>query len=263
MQLFSVPRWRPFEPTDVVSFDCDATLSCIEGIDWMAQQTGHGPAVEALTYVAMRKTGINASLYRDRLELVRPNQALADQLVDAYYENATPDAKAVIDVLKGAGKIVCVLSAGLHQPVSGFAARLGIDLNYVRAVPLIFSEQGEYKDYDHNSLFVEMNGKATWLQQQFEDKVCVHIGDGLNDVAVKDVGVHLVGFGGGHLYPHVAAHCSRYIVQNSLAPLLSLVLTQEEVNGLDPMHQEIVGKGDRMISQQGVRFEATPGAGVC
>jgi hypothetical protein len=61
----------------------------------------------------------------------------------------------------------------------------------------------------------------------------------------------------------VAAHCSRYIVQNSLAPLLSLVLTQEEVNGLDPMHQEIVGKGDRMISQQGVRFEATPGAGVC
>lgn len=262
-QLFSTPRWRPNEASEVVSFDCDATLSSIEGIDWMAEQTGHGPAVEAMTYVAMQETGINPSLYNDRLDLVRPGQALADALSFAYYEAVTPDTQAVIDALKAAGKTICILSAGLHQPVQGFATQLGVDLKHVRAVPLIFSQNGEYMDYDRESLFVEMDGKAKWLEEHFPNVVRTHIGDGLNDIAVKDVGVHFVGFGGGQIRPHVAKYCSRYIVHNSLAPLLSLVLTQEEVNNLDEVHQETVGKGDRIISNQGVRFETTPGAGVC
>jgi phosphoserine phosphatase len=261
--LFSIPRWRPGEVTDVVSFDCDATLSTIEGIDWMAEQTGHGPAVEALTYVAMREKGVNPSLYRDRLELVRPNVALVDDLVEAYCQHITPDAQMVIEALKAAGKTVCVLSAGLQQAVEGFAVRLGIDAANVGAVPLKFSEQGEYVDYEHDSLFVEMAGKATWLQQHYPNQVRLHIGDGLNDIGVKEVGVHLVGFGGGGFHQHVACHCSRYIVENSLAPLLSMVLTQDEVNALDPAHQETVGKGDLIISKQGVRFEAALGEGVC
>jgi phosphoserine phosphatase len=262
-QLFSTPRWRPGVPTDVVSFDCDATLSSIEGIDWMAEQTGHGPAVEAMTYVAMRETGINPSLYSDRLELVRPSQSLIETLSQAYYEHATPDAQAVIDALKAAGKTICILSAGLHQSVRGFATHLGVEHENVHAVPLIFSAEGEYVDYDKTSPFINMEGKGEWLEANFPDVERLHIGDGLNDISVKEVGVHLVGFGGGQLHPHIARHCSRYIVHNSLAPLLSLVLTQEEVNQLDPVHQEAVAKGDKMISQQGVRFEATPGAGVC
>ncbi len=248
---------------EVVSFDCDATLSTIEGIDWMARETGHGPAVEALTYVAMRERGVNASLYRDRLELVRPSAQLVERLVEAYCENVTPDAQAVIDALKAAGKTLCVLSAGLQQAVSGFAMRLGIQATEVGAVKLFFSANGHYEDYEHDSLLVEMAGKATWLETHYPGVERVHIGDGLNDIQVKDVGVHLVGFGGGQLHAHVACHCSRYIVVNSLAPLLGMILTENEIQALEPKHQETVRQGDAMIAKQGARFEATPGAGVC
>lgn len=259
----TIPRWRPAQPVQVVSFDCDATLSTLEGIDWLAEQTGHGPAVEALTYMAMRETGVNASLYRDRLALVRPNAGLLERLTEAYCTHATPDARAVIDVLKAAGKTVCVLSAGLLQAVQGFAVWLGVDPAHIGAVPLIFSEHGEYVDYDGDSLFIEMSGKATWLERHYAGLERLHIGDGLNDVRVKEVGVHLIGFGGGDFYPQVARHCSRYIVENSLAPLLSLVLTQEEIRALNPEHQQIIKKGDHIVRNRGVRFESMPGMGVC
>lgn len=262
-QLFSIPNWRSAVPTDVVSFDCDATLSTVEGIDWLAEQTGHGPAVEALTKVAMHETGVNASLYKDRLELVKPNQALIDQLIDVYYQRATPDTEQVIAAFKAAGKTICVLSAGLYQAVLGFAERLGVDQDNVGAVSLVFNEQGEYVGYDRDSLFVSMSGKATWLSEHFPEASCTHIGDGLNDVGVKAIGANFIGFGAGGFHPRVAEHCSQYITANTMAPLLSLVLTQEEVNALAPEHQELVAKGDLAISQQGVRFEATPGKGVC
>ena len=105
------PSWRPASAVDVVSFDCDATLSHLEGIDWLADRMGHGPAVEAMTYVAMRETGVCSSLYKDRLELVKPTQALMDELAAAYVETATEDAQAVIEALQAAGKTVCVLSS--------------------------------------------------------------------------------------------------------------------------------------------------------
>lgn len=255
--------WRSTCPVDVVSFDCDATLSHLEGIDWLADRMGHGPAVEAMTYVAMRETGVCHSLYKDRLELVKPNSQLLNELADAYIESVTPDAQAVMNVLQAAGKTVCVLSAGLLPSVAEFAVRLGVNTKNVGAVDVYFDESGEYAGYEEDTLFVDMRGKAKWLQARFPDAGCLHIGDGLNDVGVKEVGVRLVGFGAGQVHEHMAKHCPQYIVQNSLAPLLSLALTENEIQALSAEHREVVEKGDCIIKQGGVRFETTPGAGVC
>ena len=257
------PRWRPAVSTDVVSFDCDATLSQIEGIDWLAERAGHGPAVEAMTHVAMQETGINDSLYRDRLDLVRPNTSQIGELVSAYHANLTPDAGHVIKALRYLGKTVCVLSAGLKQPVVDFAEGLGVETQHIEAVPLRFGADGGYLGYEEDCLFIRMDGKASWLQTHFPNATRLHIGDGLNDVTVREVGVRLIGFGGGRLHPRVAQYCSEYIEHNTLAPLLSLTLTQEEVDALPTGLQTVVEIGDQVIINQGVHFESTFGSGVC
>ena len=158
---------------------------------------------------------------------------------------------------------MCVLSAGIHEAVRPFANQLGVDSSQIRAVPLIFNDEGQYQNYDDSSILKDMDGKAKWLQAHYDDSVCLHVGDGLNDVSVKAVGVRLLGFGGGQLHPHIAKHCSEYIIENSLAPVLSLTLTTQEIRALPEELAMIVARGDEIIANHGVRFERTPGEGVC
>ncbi|TAK75879.1 MAG: phosphoserine phosphatase, partial [Gammaproteobacteria bacterium] len=61
------PIWQPQAPIPAIVFDCDGTLSMIEGIDELAKHNGVSEAVQALTAEAMEKTGLHPDLYRQRL----------------------------------------------------------------------------------------------------------------------------------------------------------------------------------------------------
>jgi phosphoserine phosphatase len=65
---------------DVVCFDCDSTLSRIEGIDELARQHGLFDKVAALTDAAMNGELALEDVYASRLDLIRPNQASIDWL---------------------------------------------------------------------------------------------------------------------------------------------------------------------------------------
>ena len=79
------------DPVDAIIFDCDGTLSFIEGIDELAKENGVGEPVMKITAEAMTHSGINPELYQRRLNLVLPTQQQVQTLGQAYFDRITPD----------------------------------------------------------------------------------------------------------------------------------------------------------------------------
>lgn len=53
------PKWQLAMNISAIIFDCDSTLSSIEGIDELAETKNVQQEVSRLTELAMNKTGIN------------------------------------------------------------------------------------------------------------------------------------------------------------------------------------------------------------
>ena len=71
---------------DAVCFDCDSTLSRIEGIDELAKRAGCEAEIAALTKAAMNGEVPLDAVYGKRLERVRPGRADLDWLAQRYVE---------------------------------------------------------------------------------------------------------------------------------------------------------------------------------
>ena len=61
------------DPFQLVIFDCDSTLSAIEGVDELASLHGVGDEVRRLTADAMQGLLRLEDVYGRRLDLIRPN----------------------------------------------------------------------------------------------------------------------------------------------------------------------------------------------
>lgn len=222
-------------PLDAILFDCDGTLSSIEGIDELALLAGPeiSRAVQNLTAEAMGKTGINPDLYQQRLLLVRPTKAQTDALGEKYFMHCTPDARQVISVLQQLGKKIYVLSAGLLPAVISFANRLHIPEQNVFAVDIEFDAEGNYRDFDHASPLIHNQGKRQIVEQlKTQHQQMLYVGDGLNDIAVRDLVTRFVGYGGNFYRQNIAELSDYYIKEQSLLPLLQLALTADEMEKL-------------------------------
>ena len=88
---------------NIVIFDCDSTLSTIEGIDELARMTGQEYDVAILTKRAMEGDVPLESVYGHRLVTVNPTQEQVRAIANEYRETVIPDAPEVIEALKAAG----------------------------------------------------------------------------------------------------------------------------------------------------------------
>src|SRR4051812_3242874 len=88
---------RRLRRVDTVVFDCDSTLSALEGIDELARSAGAD--VSALTDAAMRGELRLEQIYGHRLTLVRPTESRVDELGNQYIRSAVPDAREVVSCL--------------------------------------------------------------------------------------------------------------------------------------------------------------------
>lgn len=242
--------WQLKNPLDAILFDCDGTLSTIEGIDELAVFAGpeKAQAVQALTADAMGETGINPEVYQKRLELVAPARAQVEQLGRNYLSHCTPDSAAVISLFQQLGKSVYILSAGLFEAVSWFAHQLHIPAQHVFAVGIQFDEQGAYLDFDKTSPLIHNQGKRVIVEQlKKQHSRLLYLGDGLNDLAVRDLVTRFVGYGGSYYRQNIADQCDFYIKAPSLLPLLPLVLTAGEYDGLSVAERKLYDAGLMML----------------
>ncbi|MGR8997491.1 MAG: HAD-IB family phosphatase, partial [Gammaproteobacteria bacterium] len=102
---------------DVICFDCDSTLSKIEGIDELARRVGLGEEMSKLTDAAMNGVVPLEAVYERRLSLIRPDQASINWLADLYIAEIVEGVKEVFASLLSQDKIVHIVSGGLRQAI--------------------------------------------------------------------------------------------------------------------------------------------------
>lgn len=261
----TTPRWASF---DLIFFDCDSTLSTIEGIDELAKLKGKEGRVGLLTDKAMNGDLDLGEVYGKRLKAIRPTRGQLKAVEERYAETIVEDAREVIAALQFLGKHVFIISGGLVDAVRGFGRRLGVAPENIRAVELEYNElSGEWWRYDqpqaqHQQTYLEYvegpltvtSGKPDIIRELTGDKIGrkMMIGDGSSDLATRDMVDLFVGYGGVISRDKVKNESEIFIESTSLAPILPLAVglaAYERVRGTQ--YETLYKKGiEQLISKQ-------------
>jgi phosphoserine phosphatase len=240
----TMPTWQPKLPIDAVIFDCDGTLTRLEGIDVLAEHNGVGHEVTELTAHAMSSTGVNPDMYQARLNMVKPTNEQVHALGLEYFANRVDDIAEVIQILKRLKKTLFIISAGLNPAVRIFGELLKVPEENIFAVDVAFNADGSYFDYDKDSPLVKRNGKRVIVSEIKKSyKNVAYLGDGINDLEARDLVERFIGYGGMFYRENIAVLCQYYICTPSMSALLPLALTPEEYESLDDAEKMLYEKG--------------------
>lgn len=210
---------------EAVCFDCDSTLSRIEGIDELARRAGVEREIAPLTAAAMEGRLSLDAIYARRLELVRPDRASIEWLGRRYLEELVPGASQTIAALKQARKSVHIVSGGLRPALRPLAHALDIPPSHVHAVEVRFEDDGAYRDFDHGSPLIHPDGKAIVCRSLAASPASVAlVGDGATDLAARDSGVFVVGFGGVVQREAMIKGADVFIADPNLTSVLNVLL---------------------------------------
>ena len=210
---------------DVICFDCDSTLSRVEGIDELARRNGLFAEVAALTDAAMNGELALEAVYAKRLELIRPDQAAIDWLADLYIAEMVDGVRETIETLQANNKLIHIISGGLRQAILPFADLLGIPQEQVHAVDVLFDEAGCYQDFARHSPLAVSGGKARVCRRlRMHHSSLVMIGDGKTDLEAKLAGAYMIGFGGVVRRALVEEQADLFLADGSLTAILPHVL---------------------------------------
>jgi phosphoserine phosphatase len=168
-----------------VIFDCDSTLSAIEGIEELAH--AHRAEITRLTALAMNGAIPLEEVYGRRLELIRPTQADVERIGARYVDAVVPGAALTVSRLQRAGIVVQVLSGGLGPAVRILTRHLGIPDERVAAVELNFRPTGEYAGFDLASPLARSGGKRRWIESTggLLPRPTLLVGDGATDLEAR------------------------------------------------------------------------------
>jgi phosphoserine phosphatase len=210
---------------EIICFDCDSTLSKIEGIDELARRVGLGEEMSKLTDAAMNGEVLLEEVYEQRLSLIRPDQDSIDWLASLYIEQIVDGVKEVFEALLASGKELHIISGGLRQAILPLAHSLGLPENRVHAVDVYFNVDGSYLDYDKNSPLARSGGKAEICWQLLKSRGSLAmIGDGKTDMEAKQAGAYVIGFGGVVDRAVVREQADFYSAESSLVSVLGQLL---------------------------------------
>ncbi|MDJ0796235.1 MAG: HAD-IB family phosphatase [Calothrix sp. MO_167.B12] len=208
----------------IIIFDCDSTLSSIEGIDELARIAGDEvrQQIEEMTNAAMEGKIPLESVFARRLEIIKPTQEQVTNIGELYIKTVEPSALSAIATLKENGWLPIILSAGYVQAIEPLAQYLGIES--IEAVPLLFNPDGSYQDFDRTYPTTRSGGKLEIvhkIRNQYSPSVMVTVGDGVSDLETKP-GVNMfIGFGRYAVREKVKAQANHFI--QDLAEVLSII----------------------------------------
>ncbi|MGR8930727.1 MAG: HAD-IB family phosphatase [Gammaproteobacteria bacterium] len=210
---------------DVICFDCDSTLSRVEGIDELARRNGLFVEVAALTDAAMNGELALEEVYGRRLEMIKPDRAAISWLADLYISEIVEGVRETVKTLLDQGKQVHIISGGLRQAILPLANLLGVAEEQVHAVDVLFDDEGGYLDFARHSPLAVSGGKARICRRlRMRHSSLVMIGDGKTDLEAKQAGAYMIGFGGVVKRPLVQEGADVFVADASLTAILPYVL---------------------------------------
>lgn len=271
--MSSSPQPAIWPISKLVIFDCDSTLSSIEGIDELARLSTTEDDV-ALNIAKLTKRAMEGDIpleavYDQRLGVVKPTQAQVRHIAKIYRQTVIPDAPALIEALQTLGTKVFIVSGGLVEPVRDFGVWLGVPFERIFAVDMEYDQlSGQWWRYWEQS--GGQNPRANYLSagpspltgsggknRIIEQIRAEHpgrallVGDGLSDLEAGIAVDLFIGFGGAMYRQRVMEEAAIYIQTASLAAVLPLALGQA---GNAPRFAPLWAEGLRRIHAGEVSF---------
>lgn len=255
-------RWPHY---DHIFFDCDSTLTTVEGIDILAESAGKRWRVEVLTQAAMDGDLNLEDVYAKRLRAVKPTRRQISDIRRSYKRNVVEDARELVAALQELGHHVYIISGGLAEPVEEFGVYLGVPRDHIRAVGVTYNELSgkwwvggneQYLSYEEGALTVS-DGKAEIVQELLGSKKgrSLLVGDGSSDLLASRAVDLFVGFGGVVERSHVRTEAPVYIHSPGLAPLLAVAAGPAIFRTLqNTPHQALSDKAQRLIETGAISF---------
>jgi phosphoserine phosphatase len=202
-----VPDREP--PYATVVFDCDSTLSSIEGIDELAGPDLLGELAE-MTARAMEGELPLEAVYGARLERVQPSREALERLGARYVATLLPGVRELVRDLLSLDKRVLIFSGGLLPAVRALGVELGLEPVDVFAVDVYHEHDGRYRDFDRASPLARAGGKLELLRRLGGARglgPIALVGDGATDREALPELARFVAFGGVARRPAVHADC--------------------------------------------------------
>jgi len=182
----------------LIVFDCDSTLSSIEGIDELGRARGPEvfARVEAMTHDAMNGKLAVEDVFGGRLRIIKPRASDVAAVGRQYIDTIEPTAAATLVALRASGWTPLILSGGFRNAIRPLADYLGIPR--VEAVDLFFDAAGNYTGYDERYPTTRSGGKPEViraLKAELSPSRIVMVGDGVSDLETQSEVDLFVGFG--------------------------------------------------------------------
>ncbi|MFT5284086.1 MAG: phosphoserine phosphatase [Planctomycetota bacterium] len=227
-------------PFDTIVFDCDSTLSFIEGIEELFPD--ESPELDQLTNAAMNGDVPLEAVYGRRLEIAQPTADAVLEVGQRYIETALPHAKELIQGLQTLGKRVVIVSGGLLPAVAVFGRALGLADEDIIAVDIYFDNEGQYAGFEENSPVARAGGKLELLGEFPETDAIALIGDGATDLEAAPACARFIAFGGVEKRERVFSAARVHTEEPDLAALLPLLLSPDEIERLEtlPDHADLM-----------------------
>jgi phosphoserine phosphatase len=208
---------------NLICFDCDSTLSAIEGVDELARARGPDvfARVEAMTNDAMNGLLPLEAVFSRRLEIIQPRIRDLSALARRYVATVEPTARALMAALLRAGWMPIIVSGGFSLAIRPLADYLGI--GRIEAVDLYFAADGAYRGFDAAYPTTRSGGKPEVirrLRRELQPSRVVMVGDGMSDLETKPVVDKFVGYGGYVVRERVRREASAFIHSLGELPLL-------------------------------------------
>ncbi len=232
-----------------VIFDCDSTLSAIEGIEELA--VSHRAEVSRLTQAAMRGEVTLESVYGRRLDLIKPSKTQVDALGALYVQHIVEDASAVCRELSNAGIAVRIMSGGLLPAVLHLARAAGVPDHNVAAVDVFFETTGQFDGYDTKSPLARSGGKLEMLRSWLPGLThpIMTVGDGSTDLETAPLVDLFVAYAGVVARDVVVAQAEIVIPSHSLAPIFALAVGGVRAARLTGEGEKLRAKGATTLEE--------------
>ncbi len=260
-------RWPHYEH---IFFDCDSTLTTVEGIDILAESANKKQEIEALTNAAMDGQIDLEEVYGKRLQTIHPSRAQIQDIRRIYKKNIVEDAQSVIHTLQALGHQIYIISGGLAEPVEQFGIYLGVQKENIRAVQVDFDQlsgdwwqqkdnnpKDQYMAFEEGALTIS-NGKAKIVKELLGEKTgrSLLIGDGTSDLLAGTAVDLFVGFGGVVSRDKVRNEAPAFIPTPSISPLLLLAAGPAAIDRVkDSEHRTLFKKAFDLTNQGAIQFK--------
>lgn len=208
----------------IIAFDCDSTLSSIEGVDELARLAGNDVflEVESLTNQAMDGVVPVEEVFGRRLAMIEPTRDQCEEIGQRYIDEVEPTAKETISSLQEMGWECLIISGGFLPCIQPLAETLKIER--IEAVPLYFKDDGSYLGFDEKYPTTRSGGKPEIIKsirETLSPDILIMVGDGVSDLETQANVDYFIGFLRYVQRDKVAINCMHNVF--SMAELLEFV----------------------------------------